>query len=185
MRSVSGLRRFYPDDYQQTVFRINYQKLAESGIKVLFFDLDNTLIPYDESTPSKAIKTLFQTIREVGLAVVIISNNHQGRVTRFAEILGVASIESARKPFKSGFKRALALFPGVLPSEVMVIGDQVMTDIYGAKRMGFHAILVDAINRETERWYTRINRWFERLTLKRIERKDPDYYHRLNLEKKE
>jgi len=68
---------------------------------------------------------------------------------------------------------------------VMVIGDQVMTDIYGAKRMGFHAILVDAINRETERWYTRINRWFERLTLKRIERKDPDYYHRLNLEKKE
>lgn len=184
MGCFSGLKLFYPDDYQETVYMIDVRKLAETGIKALFIDLDNTLIPYDETEPSERHRTLFQTIRKLGLSAVIISNNHRGRVIHFANLLGVPYIENARKPFRSGFKRAQALFPGLIPKDIMVIGDQVLTDVLGAKRMGYHVTLVNAIKRETERWYTRFNRKIEHLILKRIQKQDPDYYERLNLDMK-
>ncbi|MDD4987272.1 MAG: YqeG family HAD IIIA-type phosphatase [Candidatus Izemoplasmatales bacterium] len=184
MGCFSRLTLFYPDDYQENVFLINYRKLAETGIKVLFIDLDNTLIPYDEKEPSAEHNTLFQKFKELGLSVVIISNNRHGRVVHFANLLGLPYIENARKPCRSGFKRAWALFPKMGKNEIMVIGDQVMTDVLGAKRMGFQVTLVNAIKRESERWYTRLNRKIEHLILRRIKQKDPDYYEQLNLKEK-
>ena len=50
--------------------------------------------------------------------------------------------------------------------EIAVIGDQVMTDVWGANRSGMYSILVEPIN-ENDIWVTKINRMFERRILKK------------------
>ncbi len=177
-------RNFYPLDYQKTVFDIDYRQLAASGVKMLLIDLDNTLIPYDQTAPNARIEALFAHLRELRLQVAIISNNHQTRVEPFARQLGVPFVASAKKPFRFGFRRAQALFPDIRPAEILVIGDQFMTDVLGANRMGFSVIVVDAIKREVEKWFTKINRRLEKRVLARMKKRDLPYYQRLGLDEK-
>jgi len=175
---------FYPDDYQKSVFEINFMKLKEKGIKAIMIDLDNTLIPYDEIHPNQKIRDLFELIEKLGFEVVIISNNHLARVETFAKELKVQFICSARKPLKKGFQRALALLGNYKKNEVCVIGDQFMTDVFGGKRMGFYVIVVDAIKRNVEKWYTKLNRQLEKRVIKRIHRHKPELYVSLRLNEK-
>lgn len=175
---------FCPNDYRKTVYDIPYEELQISGIKALFVDLDNTLIPYDEDAPNEAILELFKKWRDLSFQVVIISNNHLERVKFFADQVQVPFVYSARKPLKKGFKKAYLMIDSVLPQEICVIGDQFMTDVLGAKRMGYQVIVVDAIKRNVEKWYTRINRKLEKRVLKKLKKHDIAYYTRLNLEKK-
>ena len=52
--------KFVPDMYSQSIYRINYKKLADKGIKCIIFDLDNTISPVDVNEPSKeAIDLMF------------------------------------------------------------------------------------------------------------------------------
>ena len=175
---------FYPDDYQKTVYDINYDILKKKGIKAILIDLDNTLIPYDESHPNQKIKDLFHLIDTLGFEIVIISNNHLERVENFAKELETRFICSARKPMKKGFKRALALLNDYEKQEVCVIGDQFMTDVFGGKRMGFYVIVVDAIKRKVEKWYTKLNRILEKRMIKRIHKHKPELYISLRLSEK-
>lgn len=71
-------KNFYPDDYQKTVFDINFNDLLEKGIKNIFIDLDNTLIPYDISEADEMTLKLFKNLHSLGFQVVIISNNKKG-----------------------------------------------------------------------------------------------------------
>ena len=43
-----------------------------------------------------------------------------------------------------------------------------MTDILGSNRVGLDGILVKAIKRKTEKWYTKLNRKREENVLRRI-----------------
>ncbi len=175
---------FYPDDFKKTVFDINFESLRKLGIKVILIDLDNTLIPYDELLPNQLIRDLFQRIEQLGFEIVIISNNHLERVEPFAKAIGSRFICSARKPLKNGFIRALSLVDPCKPEEVCVIGDQFMTDVLGGKRMGFYVIVVNAIKRNVEKWYTRLNRKLEKRMIKRIKKHRPDIYEGLRLSEK-
>lgn len=175
---------FYPDDYQKSVYDIDYPSLKEKGIKAILIDLDNTLIPYDETRPNQKIKDLFGLIDSLGFEIVIISNNHLDRVENFAKELEVRFICSARKPMKKGFRRALALLGSYQKEEVCVIGDQFMTDVFGGKRMGFYVIVVNAIKRKVEKWYTKLNRILEKRMIKRIHKHKPELYDSLRLSEK-
>lgn len=173
-----------PDDYQKTVFDVDYDRLKKSGIDVLFIDVDNTLVPYDENLPGPRILGLLENLRAKGFRVVLISNNHEPRVRTFANACGLPFVFGAKKPFRSGFRRAEALAGCPMPTRIAVIGDQFMTDVYGGKRMGYRVIVVDAIKRKTEKWYTRLNRRLERLALADLHRSDPDFYDGLHLGEK-
>jgi uncharacterized protein len=37
-----------PNQYVSSIYDIDYETLKEQGIKSLFFDLDNTIIAYDD-----------------------------------------------------------------------------------------------------------------------------------------
>lgn len=93
-------------------------------------------------------------------------------------------VYSAQKPFKSGFRRALKKVGHPDPKTVCLIGDQFMTDVLGGKRMGFYVIVVDAIKRKSEKWYTKYNRHLEKKILQRLKRTDKEFYDRLNLQEK-
>lgn len=175
---------FYPDDYKKTVYDVDFSALLAKGIKLILIDLDNTLIPYDESEPNEKIYNLFKHIEMLGFKSIIISNNHLPRVKYFADKLKSPYIASAKKPLKSGFIKALSFFPEIKKNEVCVIGDQFMTDVLGAKRSNLMVIVVDAIKRKAEKWYTRINRRLEKRVLSRMKKFHNEFYHQLHLEEK-
>ncbi|MBN2504942.1 MAG: YqeG family HAD IIIA-type phosphatase [Bacilli bacterium] len=175
---------FIPDDYQKTVYDIDYAKLRDQGVKLLLIDLDNTLISYDETEPSDKIFKLFDDLRKLGFKSMIISNNHKKRVSHFASALEVPFLASAKKPLKLGFKKVQAMNPDIEKHEICVIGDQFMTDVLGAKRMRYRVIVVNAIKRKAEKWFTRINRKLEKRVLLRMKKRNHSIYQQLNLDEK-
>lgn len=175
---------FYPDDYKKTIYDIDFKSLKTKGISHLFIDLDNTLIPYDLDLPNEKIKALINRIKALGFEVLIISNNKEKRVKPFCALIDLPYVYSARKPLKKGFKKALNDVGQPKSQSVALIGDQFMTDVFGGNRMGFYTIVVDAIKRKTEKWYTKFNRRLEAKVLKRLERTDPDFYHKKHLDEK-
>jgi HAD superfamily phosphatase (TIGR01668 family) len=106
---------------------------------------------------------------------VIISNSHYKRVSGALKNYDVPYVWYAKKPFKFGFKKALKL-AGTEKEETIVIGDQLMTDVYGATRFGIKAILVASVKRKSDRKITQINRKLEKIILKKIEKNLPDLY---------
>jgi predicted HAD superfamily phosphohydrolase YqeG len=56
-----------------------------------------------------------------------------------------------------------------------MIGDQLVTDILCANRVGVDSILVKSISRASEKWYTRINRLRDPFIVKKIAKKDALY----------
>ena len=118
------------------------------GVGGVICDLDNTLAAYGEKNPSPELSGWFGRLREAGLKAIILSNNKSDRVMNFAAKLGVFAIRGAGKPKTYGFMAA-AVRLGLAPERIAVIGDQIFTDIYGAKKSGMSALLVghDQIDR--------------------------------------
>lgn len=160
--------RFIPDMYQKSIYDINYKALKKRGIKCLLFDLDNTLISYKEDKPTIKVKNLFAKLED-DFKVIIISNSGKKRLTPIKNALNVDVACSSKKPFKTKYKKILALY-GFKDYEVAAIGDQIITDIFGANRMGFTSILVNRMS-NIEPIQTRINRYFESKILKRLNNK--------------
>lgn len=170
--------KFVPSLYVNTVFEIDYNKLYESGIRLILTDLDNTLISYKESNADEKLMKWIKDRKNDGFEVIIVSNNsNKERVLSFAKELDIKSVSVAMKPLKRGVKKALKLASRKYDnSEVVAIGDQLMTDVFSANRMNFSSVLVKAIDRKTEKWTTRFNRKLELHVIKRIRKKYPELY---------
>ena len=91
------LECFYPYEYADSVFSIDYKKLYDQGFRGILFDIDNTLVHHgDDSTPE--IDSLFSRIQSTGLKTVLISNNDEARVKRFIKNIDTLYICDADKP---------------------------------------------------------------------------------------
>jgi len=133
-------KQFYPYEYAESVYAIDYQKLFDLGYRGIIFDIDNTLVPHGrDATPE--VEALFREIQDLGFKTLLLSNNNQARVERFLENIDSLYICDAEKPAPAGFHRAVEKME-LLPQQTVVIGDQVFTDIRGANRSGLASILV-------------------------------------------
>lgn len=159
---------FIPDIYAQSIYTINYKKLKKNGIKCLLFDLDNTLISYKATYPDTKLKELFHVL-ERDFKLIIISNSTKKRLRPFKEQLNVDTAYSSRKPSKKKYLKIKELYK-LEEKDVACIGDQLLTDIWGANRMGFTSILVNRISKHEPIW-TRCNRFFEGFILRKLEKK--------------
>ena len=158
---------FVPDKYYQSIFSINYKALKQSGIKCLLFDLDNTIAPYKTLEPDTKVKELFANLSN-DFKIIIISNSNKNRLRPFKEKLNVDTAYSSKKPFKFKYKKILEIYKFKI-DEIACIGDQLLTDILGANRMGFTSILVNRVAKY-ETIFTRFNRFFEKFILKKLEK---------------
>ena len=159
-----------PNKYYSSIDKIDYEQLKNKNIKVLIFDLDNTLIDYDiKVIPNETIYFLKEL--EKDFKVVILSNSKKKRVG-----LAVGSnfkyFSFAKKPLKFGFKKVKKHF-NLEKEEIAIIGDQLVTDILGGNRFGIKTILVDPIDKNTEKISTKINRRIEKFFVKKIVKKVP------------
>ncbi len=158
-----------PDWHVNKVTDVPLTELWQSGIRVIFVDLDNTLTAWGSQEISEPVKRWVEEAKVKGFQVVIVSNaGFRKRVTQVAESLGIIGIASAAKPRRFVFRRYLE-WKGLTPQQAVMIGDQLFTDILAAKRAGIKAILVDPL---TERRFItgRIQRPLELITLKLLRR---------------
>ena len=138
-------RRFYPDLYVKTVYDIDLFNLKEKGIKAFIFDIDNTLVTYDDPVPTELVMEYFKKLKEMGFKVYLVSNNNLERVKLFAEYAKLPYFARALKPRKKYLKIALTDMD-VKPEETALVGDQLFTDVWAGTRMNMYAILVDPIS---------------------------------------
>lgn len=168
---------FIPDDYQTTIYDIDFKSLYENGKRLIITDLDNTLLSYKEAHPTKEVIEWKEKLEAMGYEIIICSNNHKKRVKLFALELGVKCVWHAMKPLKKGLKKAIKIASRKYKrDEIIEIGDQLMTDQFASKRMKLYTIMVRNVDPKTEIWTTRFNRRIENKILKRIEKKYPDLY---------
>jgi len=160
---------FLPDIYQKSIYAINYENLKNAGIKLILFDLDNTIIPINGDEPTKKLKDLFEDIKSLGMKPVIMSNSGKKRVEPFKEGLMVDAACSSKKPFKGKYKKILKIY-NLKPAQIAAVGDQLITDIFGANRMDFTSILVNPISTNDFK-VTKINRFFEKKIIKHFSKK--------------
>jgi len=130
---------FFPDAYADSAYAIDYAQLYRDGVRGIIFDIDNTLVYPDAPADDKAAE-LFGRLRAIGLQTVLVSNNNEKRVGPFAEALGTPYVCKALKPSLKGYRKALSIM-NLAPGEVACIGDQIYTDIWGAKRLNMRAFL--------------------------------------------
>ena len=154
--------RFFPDEYLDSAYAVNYKKLYQEGYRGLLFDVDNTLVPHGAPADERAIQ-LFRQLRDIGCSCCLVSNNKKKRVAPFASLVGAEYIELAAKPSRRGYERAMERL-GTTPGNTVFIGDQLFTDIWGAKNAGLRNILVKPIHPKEEIQIV-LKRYLERIVL--------------------
>lgn len=163
------LKNFLPNKHVKTIFDIKPEQLKEQGIKGIITDLDNTLVAWDVVDATPEVIEWFKRMEDQGISIMIISNNKMERVKIFSEPLGTPYVFSAKKPLRRAFKRA-ANQMGFKKDEIVVIGDQLLTDVLGGNLAGFYTILVVPIV-QTDAKITKINRTIERRILNHFRKK--------------
>ena len=154
----------YPDEYLDSTYSIDFQMLYDDGYRGVIFDIDNTLVPHGEPADVRAID-LINNLRDMGFKVFLLSNNSRARVEMFNKDIGVPFIPMAAKPLTMNYKKAMKEM-GTDKNNTFIVGDQLFTDVWGAKSMGLKSILVKPINAKEEIQIV-IKRKFEAIILSR------------------
>ena len=159
---------FIPSEFVRSVFHITPEFLKDKGIKGIITDLDNTLVEWDRADATPKLIEWFKGMKEAGIQVTIVSNNNEMRVQSFADPLGIPFIFKARKPLGKAFcvRRSNSL----KKAEVVVIGDQLLTDVFGGNRQKLHTILVIPVAK-SDGFVTKFNRMVERRIFRYLDKK--------------
>lgn len=162
---------FYPDEYLESTYSIDFIQLYEDGFRGVIFDIDNTLVPHGAPADERSIK-LISSLKKRGFKVCLLSNNTEERVKPMAEAVGADFISKAAKPLVKNYRKAMELM-GTDKTNTVFVGDQLFTDVWGAKRTGIPSILVKPLNSREEIQIV-LKRKLEKIVLRRyneIERK--------------
>lgn len=153
---------FFPDDYVASTYIIPFEKLYMEGFRGVIFDIDNTLVPHGAPADERA-KKLFYQLHSMGFSTCLISNNKEFRVKLFNAEVGTSYIYNAHKPSTKNYVRAMEIM-GTDRTNTLFVGDQLFTDVWGAKRAGIRNILVKPIYPKEEIQIV-LKRYLERIVL--------------------
>lgn len=140
--------RFYPDVYLDSAYDIDYESLYEQGYRGIIFDIDNTLVPHGAPADERSI-ALFERLRQIGYESMLLSNNKEPRVKSFHDKVGSRYIYKANKPFPENYQKAMEQMK-TTPKTTFFVGDQLFTDVWGAKRAGIKTYLTKPIHPKEE-----------------------------------
>lgn len=162
------LQRFYPNEYLDSTYVIDFDKLYEEGYRGIIFDIDNTLVPHGAPADERA-KKLFAHLKELGYHCMLLSNNKEPRVKMFNDVVNVSYIYKAGKPATKNYLKAMEEL-GTTTENTLFVGDQIFTDVYGANRAGIRTILVKPIHPKEEIQIV-LKRYLEKIVLHFYKRK--------------
>lgn len=167
------LERFFPDEYVDSAYGIPFEELYRKGYRGIIFDVDNTLVPHGAPADARSIG-LFERLRVMGFSTCILSNNKEPRVAPFAGQVKSPYIFQGGKPSVKGYERAMEVM-GTDRENTLFIGDQLFTDVWGARRTGLYSILTKPMDPHEEIQIV-FKRYLEAVVLRAYEkqRKKPD-----------
>lgn len=161
--------RFYPDKYTSSTYKIPFEAYYKKGYRGILFDVDNTLVPHGAPADERA-KELFRKLQEMGYEVCLMSNNKEPRVAQFSKDANISHyIFKANKPSKGSYIRGMEKM-GTTVDNTLFVGDQIFTDVFGAKRVGIYSILVEPIHPKEEIQIV-LKRYLEKIVLNEYKRK--------------
>ena len=153
----------YPTKYYESSYIIDYEKLYEKGYRGIIYHLDNTLVPHGAPADERALE-LMDRLKSIGYTIFFLSNNRKERVEMFNEKIGALYLCKASKPNKRGYLKAAEMM-NLDPSKILVVGDQIFTDIWGANMAGMRSCLVMPIDRSSDEIQIVIKRMLEKVVL--------------------
>ncbi|MDY5669861.1 MAG: YqeG family HAD IIIA-type phosphatase [Bacilli bacterium] len=162
------MKKYIPYAHAKNIYEIDICFFVSLHIKYLLVDLDNTLDSYKTLVPSDRAIHLKNELLKYNIEMIIVSNNTGKRVSTYANKLGVKYVNSIGKPFARGINKLIKQL-NVDKNEVMLVGDQLMTDIAAANRAKIKSIYVEKLVKE-DQITTRFNRMFERIVKRRLEK---------------
>lgn len=156
------LERFFPDEYKDSTYEIDFEELYKQGYRGIIFDIDNTLVPHGAPADARSI-VFFDRLRAIGYESLLLSNNKEPRVKSFNDQVHSRYIYKAGKPSVRNYKRAMELM-GTDRETTLFVGDQLFTDVWGAKKAGIRTFLVKPIHPKEEIQIV-LKRYLERIVL--------------------
>lgn len=164
---------FKPKWWLKSVLEIDEKFIKDNHLRGFILDLDNTLSMHGSPAAEQGVTEWLSEMRELGMKMMVLSNNTKKRVAPLAAELGLEFISFGCKPLTVGVSRALRKMR--LPRKsVALVGDQIFTDIIGGNLRGVGTILVEPFHLEDKRSF-KIKRKLESVVFKRdyskIERK--------------
>ncbi len=157
-----------PTIYQKSIYDISYEKLKKKKIRALIFDLDNTVARIDQDHCPEKSKALISKLKK-DFDVFLLSNNTKRRVEPYRNECEVEAVCNALKPSSRGLKKIMK--KGYSKNEMILIGDQLVTDILAGKLFSIPTILVDPLG-EKDLKITKLNRFIEKKILKKYKKKN-------------
>ena len=159
-------KNFYADAYFENITRVSPSYLKEKGVRGIILDIDNTLIGHDIPIPDEKVLSHLRLFESEGLKLCVVSNNSYERVKNFSEKIGVSYfVHKALKPRAYGYNLASKEM-GLSMNEIAAIGDQIFTDVWGAKRAGCFAILTKPLHKGGEGFFIALKRVLEKPFIK-------------------
>ena len=106
---------------------------------------------------------MFKKLKQIGFTTCLISNNKEPRVKSFCDKVDSDYIFKAGKPLPGGYEEGIRKMK-TTKENTLFIGDQIFTDVLGAKRAGLHAIMVKPIHPKEEIQIV-LKRYLEKIVL--------------------
>lgn len=159
---IKMLEGFYPKEYLNSTYEIDFEGFYEKGFRGIIFDIDNTLVPHGMPADERAI-ALFERLKRIGYRVMMLSNNKEPRVKMFCEAVDAPYIFKAAKPNPKNYRQAFTAM-GTNENTTLFVGDQIFTDVCGANKAGLYSILVKPIHPKEEIQIV-LKRYLERIVL--------------------
>ncbi len=159
-------KKAIPFAIAKNAYSIPVSFYKENNIKNVLFDLDNTLACYKDKEPSKETFALIESLKKEGIFVAIASNNTNKRVLDFSKELNIPAYCALKKPFSGPLKKLLEK-ESLKIEETVLVGDQILTDVYAANGAGIRAILCYPLTKLDPIW-TRINRILSKGKMKKL-----------------
>lgn len=156
------LKRFYPDEYADSAYEIDFNKLYEEGYRGIIFDIDNTLVPHGAPADERS-KAFIGRLMTLGYRIILLSNNKEPRVKGFNDAVGTEYIYKAGKPSAGNYLKAMERI-STTKDNTLFVGDQIFTDVWGANRAGIRTFLVKPIHPKEEIQIV-LKRYLEKIVL--------------------
>ncbi|YAI81236.1 MAG: YqeG family HAD IIIA-type phosphatase [cyanobacterium endosymbiont of Rhopalodia sterrenbergii] len=131
-----------------TILGLTPEILTYYHIKGLVLDVDETLVPLQQSQVSQELEQWIETIRQVTPIWLVSNNLSEGRIRRIANTLALPYLLGAVKPSRRKLRQAVQAMK--LPvNGVAMVGDRLFTDVLAGNRLGMFTILVKPITDTT------------------------------------
>ncbi|MCL2883831.1 MAG: YqeG family HAD IIIA-type phosphatase [Coriobacteriia bacterium] len=156
-------RPLTPDVYLSSVTLIDAGLLRRLGVRALLMDINNTIVPRDRESAPDEVRAWISGLKAEGFLFALVTNNWHRVVFEHGRDLDIPVIYKSVKPLPFAYRRAFALL-GVTKREAVMIGDQLLTDILGARLLGMPCIMVEPQS-EADLRHILVQRKIERLLI--------------------